>query len=143
MTTDRPTSISVSYLCHSESSPKSWTAGQWTYHTVRLYLLINVFMLPFIFQPDRRDMYFAFLLMVKMPFILAFMFQVMQILVFRKHEFGNEAGLFSLQKHWPPCSGCMDIGWSDEINFCPNCFPQFLVKLLLLCNTDLLSVCSK
>lgn len=38
--------------------------------------------------------------MVSMPFILAFMFQVMHILVFRKKkQFGNGAGLFLATKN--------------------------------------------
>lgn len=81
---EQPTSISVSYLCHSNSFPNSRSAGQSAY--VKLKLLLNVFMLPSISKLARRDVYFAFflLLMVMMSFILAFMFQVMQILVLRK-----------------------------------------------------------
>lgn len=28
-----------------------------------------------------------------------------------------------------PYSSCMDIGWNDEIKFCPTCFPQFFSEV--------------
>lgn len=37
--------------------------------------------------------------------------------------------VFSNQKQGLPYSSCMDIGWSDEINSCPTCFPQFFSEV--------------
>lgn len=51
MKTNRPTGISVSYLCHSESSQNSG---------IYELALINVFMYPFILKPDRKEMNPAF-----------------------------------------------------------------------------------
>lgn len=126
MKTNRPTSISVSYLCHSESSPNSRTAGQSTYHTVKVITANKCIHAPFYFKTRQERNEFCFpLLMFTMPFSLAFMFQVVQILVFRKTRVWKRGRpVFSNQKQRLPYSSCMDIGWSGEISSCPTCFPQ-------------------
>lgn len=50
MKTNRP-SVSVSYLCHSKSSPNSRSEGQLTYPIEKMFII--VFMLPFYFKLDR------------------------------------------------------------------------------------------
>lgn len=126
---NQPTSISVSYLCHSKSFPNSRSAGQWAYHTAAFKTASKCIHAPFCLKTSQER--YVFLIFVANGYdAFSFSFYVSSYAntcLQKNKSLGMGQACFHNQGL--PYSSCMDIGWNDEIKFCPTCFPQFFSEV--------------